>query len=173
MSLNLKDHLRGVPNFPKPGILFYDIGSLLAHGPAWQQTIQELSAIVEENRPDFLLAIESRGFLVAAPLAAQLSIGLVMARKKGKLPGKIASIDYALEYGHDTIEIQRDVFSAGSRVLILDDLLATGGTANATISLARQMGAEVTGAAFIIELAFLNGRAKLDVPIHSLLSYDE
>ncbi len=173
MSLNLKDHIRGVPDFPKPGILFYDIGTLLAHGPAWQQTMQEMARLVKENKPDFLLAIESRGFLVAAPLTAQLEIGMVMARKKGKLPGELASLDYALEYGHDTIEIQKNVIPAGSRVMVLDDLLATGGTAEATISLARQMGAEITGAAFIIELAFLKGRDKLDVPVHSLLSYDE
>jgi adenine phosphoribosyltransferase len=172
MALDLKDHIRGVPDFPKEGILFYDIGTLLAHGPAWRQTIDQMAALIEESKPDGLLAIESRGFLVGAPLAARLGIGLVMARKKGKLPGVVARHDYALEYGTDTIEIQTNVIERGMRLLVIDDLLATGGTANAALSLARQMGAEIAGAAFVIELTFLNGRKKLDVPVHSLLRYE-
>jgi adenine phosphoribosyltransferase len=170
--MDLKTHIRGVPDFPKPGILFYDIGTLLAHGPAWQETISRLADAVRPERPDVLLGVESRGFLVAAPLAAVLGVGCIMVRKKGKLPGKTASHDYALEYGTDTIEIQENVLQSGQRAVLLDDLLATGGTAAAAISLARRMGALITRAAFIIELDFLKGRAKLDVPVTSLVSYD-
>ncbi len=171
--MDLKTHIRSIPDFPKPGILFYDIGTLLAHGAAWNYTIDRLAEIVSAEKPQVLLGIESRGFIVAAPLAAKLGTGFVMVRKKGKLPGKTVRHSYALEYGSDTIEIQADMIRPGQRVVILDDLLATGGTANASISLARQMGAEVTLAAFIIELDFLGGRSKLDVPVTSLISYSE
>lgn len=172
MSINLKEHIRGVPDFPKPGILFYDIGTLLAHGPAWQETVSRLTAIVKQDSPDLLIAIESRGFLVAAPIAAQLGLGLVMVRKKGKLPGQTLSHTYDLEYGSDTIEIQEGVIKPGQCAVLIDDLLATGGTAAAALELSRRMGAEVTRAAFIIELSFLNGRAKLDIPSSHLISYD-
>jgi adenine phosphoribosyltransferase len=118
------------------------------------------------------VGIESRGFLVAAPLALKLGCGFIMARKRGKLPGRIIRHEYALEYGTDIIEIQEDAIQPGQRVVVLDDLLATGGTLAATISLLRRMGAEVTGAACIIELAFLEGRQKLDVPVTSVVSYD-
>jgi len=163
MPLDLKEHIRGVPDFPKPGILFYDIGTLLAHAPAWQETISQLEEIVKKDSPDILIAIESRGFLVAAPLAARLGLGLVMVRKKGKLPGKVTSYSYDLEYGSDTIEMQEDVIKQGQRAIILDDLLATGGTAAAALELSRRMGADVVRTAFIIELAFLAGRDKLDM----------
>ncbi len=173
MSLDLKAHIRGVPDFPKPGILFYDIGTLLAHGPAWQETISRLETILAKETPDVLIAIESRGFLVAAPLAARLGLGLVMVRKKGKLPGRTVSHSYDLEYGSDTIEIQEDILRPGQKAVLIDDLLATGGTAAAALTLSRKMGASVCHAAFIIELGFLNGRAKLDVPVSSLLMYQE
>lgn len=173
MPINLKDHIRAVPNFPKEGILFYDIGTLLAYGPAWQQTIQALSTIVKECNPDVLLAIDARGFLVGAPIAADLGLSLLMARKKGKLPGRTESHEYKLEYGTDTLEISKDLLRPSSRIMILDDLLATGGTAKATVDLVEKMGAEVVAAAFIIELDFLHGREKLGVPAHSLVHYDE
>ena len=173
MSIDLKSHIRGVPDFPKEGILFYDIGTLLAHGPAWEETIARMASVVKKENPDCLIAIESRGFLVAAPLAAQLGIGLVMVRKKGKLPGKTAALSYDLEYGSDTIEIQEGVIKEGQRAVLIDDLLATGGTSAAALRLARQLGATVTLAAFIIELTFLAGRNKLDVPVSALLAYDE
>jgi adenine phosphoribosyltransferase len=169
---NLKEHIRAVPDFPKPGILFYDIGTLLAHGPAWRETLARLENAVGAERPDVLLGIESRGFLVAAPLASALGVGVVMVRKKGKLPGKTVSYSYALEYGTDTIEIQEGVLKPGQRAVLIDDLLATGGTAAAALSLPRQMGATVTRAAFIIELTFLAGRARLDVPVTSLVNYE-
>lgn len=170
--INIKDHIRGIPDFPKPGILFYDIGTLLAHGPAWQETIRQLTLAVRPEKPDALIGIESRGFLVAAPLATLLGTGFVMVRKKGKLPGKTVAYNYKLEYGNDTIEIQDGMLKPGQRVVVVDDLLATGGTAAAAIALARKMGATVTHAAFIIELSFLQGREKLDVPITSLVTYN-
>jgi adenine phosphoribosyltransferase len=171
-GLDLKAHIRGVPDFPKPGILFYDIGTLLAHGPAWRETMDRLGKEVEAEHPDVLLGIESRGFLVAAPLASALGVGVVMVRKKGKLPGKTVAHSYALEYGTDTIEIQEGILRPGQRAVLLDDLLATGGTAAAALALARQMGVNVARAAFIIELAFLQGRARIDVPVTSLVSYE-
>ena len=171
--LDLKSHIRHVPDFPKAGILFYDIGTLLANGPAWQETVKRLADIVRPMKPDALIGIESRGFLVAAPLAAMLGIGFVMVRKKGKLPGKTIQHSYTLEYGSDTIEIQEGMLQAGQRAVLCDDLLATGGTASAAITLARQIGVDVIHAAFIIELTFLNGRKKLDMPVTSLMSYDE
>jgi len=169
---DLKAHIRSVPDFPKPGILFYDIGTLLAHGPAWRETVAQMTESIRVEKPDVLLGIESRGFLVAAPLAAAMGIGVVMVRKKGKLPGKTVAHSYALEYGTDTIEIQEGILLPGQNVVVIDDLLATGGTALAAITLARQMGAVVSKAAFIIELSFLNGRSKLDVPVSSLVTYD-
>lgn len=171
--IDLKQHIRGIPDFPKPGILFYDIGTLLAHGPAWQETVARLVKILQPLKPDMLIGIESRGFLVAAPLATELGVGFAMARKKGKLPGKVFSHDYALEYGTDTLEMQEGTLKPGMRAAVCDDLLATGGTAAATIALARKIGAEIIHAAFVIELDFLQGRKKLDVPVSSLVHYDQ
>ncbi|MEQ8354393.1 MAG: adenine phosphoribosyltransferase [Kiloniellaceae bacterium] len=170
--MDLKKHIRGIPDFPSPGILFYDISPLLAHPDAWQTTVDRLAAVVDEHKPDVLAGIESRGFLVAAPLALKLNMGFVMVRKKGKLPGATLPYTYDLEYGSDTIEIQADAIEPGQRVFLLDDLLATGGTMNAAAKLLRSAGAEVTGAACIIELTFLNGRENLDIPISTLLTYD-
>ena len=173
VKLDIRDHIRTIPDFPKPGILFYDIATLLAHPKAWQATIDQLVAAVAPHKPDLLAGIESRGFLVAAPLALELGCGFIMVRKKGKLPGKTVPFEYDLEYGMDVIEIQEDAITAGQRVVVLDDLLATGGTAAASIALLRLRGAEVVACAFILELTFLAGRAKLDVPATALVSYDE
>lgn len=170
--MNLKEHIRGIPDFPSPGILFYDISPLLAHAQAWQATVDRLAEIVHEHEPDVLAGIESRGFLVAAPLALKLNKGFVMVRKQGKLPGATLPYTYDLEYGTDTIEIQTDAVQPGQKVFLLDDLLATGGTMNAAVQLLRSAGAEVTGAACIIELTFLKGRDNLDIPISTLLAYD-
>jgi len=170
--MDLKDHIRAVPDFPKPGILFYDISTMLAHAEAWQVALARLSRIVSTYQPDILAGIESRGFLVAAPLASRLGLGFTMIRKKGKLPGKVIEHDYDLEYGTDTIAIQHNAIAPGQRVVILDDLLATGGTMTASLNLLRCVGAEVVGAACIIELNFLEGRKNLDVPFEALLSYD-
>lgn len=171
--MNLKDHIRTVPDFPTPGILFYDISTLLMHADAWQETMTRLAEVVAPHRPDILAGIESRGFLVAAPLALKLGLGFIMVRKKGKLPGATVPYTYDLEYGTDAIEIQADAVEPGQRVVILDDLLATGGTMNATAQLLRQCGAEVCGSACLIELAFLNGRARLDIPVNTLVSYGQ
>ncbi len=171
--MNISDHIRQIADFPKPGILFYDIAPLLAHGEAWRATIERLADIVAPMKPQLLAGIESRGFLVAAPLALHLGCGFVMLRKGGKLPGPVVAHTYELEYGSDTIEIQADGVAPGQRVVVLDDLLATGGTAAAATALLRKMGAEVLGAAFIIELTFLNGAARLDIPFQSLQRYDQ
>ena len=172
--MDLKDHIRSIPDFPKPGILYYDISTLLAHADAWQVALGRLAKMVGRYQPDFLAGIESRGFLVAAPLASRLGLGFTMIRKKGKLPGDIVGHEYELEYGTDTIEIQSDAVEKGQRVVILDDLLATGGTMAASMELLNKVGAEVVGAACIIELTFLDGRSKLnDVPFDALMAYDE
>lgn len=173
MPLNLKDHIRGIPDFPKPGILFYDISTLLAHPLAWRTAIDRLTEELQGDKPDLLVGIDARGFLLAAPLALALNTGFIMVRKKGKLPGKTIPYHYTLEYGSNTIEIQQDALRPGQRVVILDDLLATGGTAQAAIKLCQQVGATVTRAAFVIELGFLQGRTKLGVPVTSLVTYDQ
>jgi adenine phosphoribosyltransferase len=170
--MDLKNHIRAIPDFPKPGILFYDISTLLAHAEAWKATVQSLTEVLRPHRPDLLVGIESRGFLVAAPLAYSLGCGFVMVRKKGKLPGATIPYTYDLEYGTDTIEVQADAIAPGRRVVVLDDLLATGGTLAAAIGLCRMVGGEVTAAACIIELAFLGGRGRIDVPFTSMVSYD-
>ncbi len=171
-AIQIKDHIRQIPDFPKPGILFYDISTLLAHARAWQETVKVLADAVRPHQPDLLVGIESRGFLVAAPLALELGVGFAMVRKKGKLPGATIPYTYDLEYGTDTVEIQADAIVPGQRVVVLDDLLATGGTLGAAIALLKKVGADVRAAACIIELAFLHGRAKLSVPFISVVSYD-
>ena len=170
--MDLKDHIRSIPDFPKPGILFYDISTLLAHPKAWHTTIERLADLIRPHKPDVLAGIESRGFLLAAPLAVALGTGFVMLRKQGKLPGITVRHTYALEYGTDTIEIQADAIEKGKRVVLVDDLLATGGTMAAAITLLEQVGAVVPAAACIIELTFLEGRRRLPTPIEALLQYD-
>jgi adenine phosphoribosyltransferase len=169
--MELKSFIRDVPDFPKPGILFRDISPLLADRKAWHETIEKLAAAVAPYKPEMLAGIESRGFLVTAPLALQLGCGFMMVRKRGKLPGTTIPHTYALEYGTDRIEIQDDAVSKGQRVVVLDDVLATGGTLAAAITLLRKAGADVRAAACIIELGFLDGRKKLDLPFESLIRY--
>lgn len=171
--MDLKEHIRSIPDFPKPGILFYDISTLLAHADAWQVALGRLSRLVSRHQPDILAGIESRGFLVAAPLASRLGLGFCMIRKPGKLPGETVRHDYDLEYGSDSIEIQRDAIAPGQRVVVLDDLLATGGTLGASLALFDKIGAKVVGTACIIELTFLGGRQKIGVPFDALIQYDE
>ncbi len=171
--MNLKDHIGHVPDFPKPGILFYDICPLLAHAAAWREAVRQLADEIIVHKPDLLVGIESRGFLVAAPLALALNCGFVMLRKPNKLPGAKISYSYDLEYGTDIIEMQAGAVEPGQRVVVLDDLLATGGTLNAAVQLLRQAGADVRGAGVLIELTFLKGRSKLDIPVSSLLTYDD
>ena len=171
--MNLKDHIRGIPDFPKPGILFYDISTLLAHPAAWQEAVERLADTVAPYRPEVLAGIESRGFLVAAPLALKLGCGFIMVRKQGKLPGATVGYSYELEYGSDKVEIQADAVAPGQRVVLLDDLIATGGTLRASIELIRKVGGTVAAAACLIELTFLNGREGLDIPFESLIRYDD
>jgi adenine phosphoribosyltransferase len=170
--MDLKQHIRSIPDFPKPGILFYDISTLLMHGDAWKTAIDRLAEVVAKEKPEQLLGIESRGLMVAAALAYKLGCGFAMVRKKNKLPGPVIQHAYALEYGEDIIEVQADAVKKGQRVVIVDDLLATGGTMQAAVTLAQKLGADVRLAAYIIELTFLNGRTRLDVPNFSLLQYD-
>ncbi|MBL96150.1 MAG: Adenine phosphoribosyltransferase [Alphaproteobacteria bacterium MarineAlpha3_Bin5] len=169
--MDLKKHIRSIPDFPEPGILFYDISTLLAHPSAWKTTLERLSNIVKSYKPDMLVGIESRGFIVASPLAFVLDLGFIMIRKKGKLPGKTISYEYALEYGTDTIEVQEDAIRKAQRVVILDDLLATGGTMAASKALLSSIGANVVAGVCIIELNFLEGRKRIDMPIETLISY--
>ncbi len=170
--MNIEDHIRQIPDFPKAGILFYDIATLLSHADAWSVTMNRMTRAVQAYQPDILAGIESRGFLVAAPLALKLGLGFIMIRKTGKLPGKTVRHEYALEYGTDTIEIQADALENGQRVVVLDDLLATGGTMAASVELIRSVGAEVTGATCIIELTSLKGRTRFDVPFTALVAYE-
>jgi len=171
--MDLKDHIRGIPDFPKPGILFYDISTLLRHADAWQVAMGRMARAVRAYHPDLLAGIESRGFLIAAPLALKLGCGFIMLRKRNKLPGATVGLNYSLEYGTDRIEMQADALERGQRVVVVDDLLATGGTMAAGIELLRKVGAEVPAAAALIELAFLKGRQRIDVPCEALVSYDE
>jgi adenine phosphoribosyltransferase len=170
--MDLKEHIRSIPDFPKPGILFYDISTLLAHPDAWRTTVARLAKALQPHRPDLLVGIESRGFLVAAPVAYELGCGFAMIRKRGKLPGKTVRFTYDLEYGSDTIEMQDGAITPGQRVAVLDDLLATGGTMQAAIDLVRQQGGIVAAAGCIIELSFLQGRNRIDVPFAAMVAYD-
>lgn len=170
--MDLKAHIRSIPDFPKPGILFYDISTLLAHPQAWRSAVAGLAEALEPHRPDLLVGIESRGFLIAAPVAYELGRGFAMVRKEGKLPGKTVRFTYDLEYGSDTIEMQQDAIAPGQRVVVLDDLLATGGTMQAAIDLVRRQGGNVAAAGCIIELSFLGGRRRIDVPLTALVAYD-
>ena len=171
-DLDLKHHIRSIPDFPKPGILFYDISTLLAHAKAWHTAIERLADLIRPHKPDVLAGIESRGFLLAAPLALALGTGFVMMRKQGKLPGTTVRHTYSLEYGTDTIEIQQDAVHKGARVVLVDDLLATGGTMAAAVNLLETVGAVVPATAVIIELTFLEGRKKLAPPVETLLQYE-
>jgi len=168
----LRTYVRDIRDFPKPGIVFKDITPLIAAGPALQAVVDQIAERYSGSI-DMVLGIESRGFIVGAAVAYRLGLGLTLVRKPGKLPHQTYAARYELEYGSDTLEIHRDAFADKSRVLIVDDLLATGGTASAAIELVRRLDGEVTACAFIIELAFLNGRKRLDSPeVFSLIRYD-
>lgn len=169
--MNIESLIRNVPDFPKPGILFKDITPLLTNGPALKHVVDQL-ADRYRGKVDAIVGVESRGFILGAPVAYALGVGLVIVRKPGKLPADTHTVSYALEYGNDSLEIHKDAMPTGARVAILDDLLATGGTAKAAVSLVEACGATVLECGFLIELAFLGGRAALaPVPVHALLSY--
>ena len=168
----LRARVRDIPDFPKPGILFRDLTPLMADGPAMRHTVELLAERLAAHKPQLVVAVESRGFIFGAPVAAMLGVGFVPVRKRGKLPHKTAQRSYALEYGNDTLEIHSDAFVAGAQVAIVDDLLATGGTAQAAIELVHDLGGLVAGAAFVIELAALSGRQRLyGAPVESLIVY--
>ena len=170
--MNLRGLIRDIADFPKPGIVFKDITPVLADGPALQSIVEQLSARYR-GRVDAVVGIESRGFIAGAPVAYALGVGLVVVRKPGKLPYETHAVTYELEYGADSLEIHKDALSPGQRVVIVDDLLATGGTAKATVDLVRAVGAQVVECAFIIELDFLGGAKRLaPTPTFSLVHFD-
>jgi len=171
---DLKQHIRSIKDFPKPGIMFRDITPLLATPPAFQTVLDRLAERYRQERITAVCAAEARGFIFAAPLAMELGAGFVPVRKPGKLPFQTRSHSYELEYGTDTLEMHTDAVGPGDRVLIVDDLLATGGTVGACVKLAQHSGADVVGCAFLIELTFLNGREKLaPVDCFSLIQYHD
>lgn len=171
---NLAEHVRTIPDFPIKGILFYDITTLIQNGPIFRETVQRLAAAVKAwGSVDLIAAPEARGFIFAAPLAAELGVGLIPIRKPGKLPCKTVSKSYELEYGKNTVQMDVDAVKPGNKVLLVDDLLATGGTMEACRELVQDQGGDVVGAAFVMELLSLNGRAKLQTPnVLTLLQYD-
>jgi len=172
MNKSLKDYIRNIPDFPKPGILFRDITTLLKDKKAFHKAIDKLAKPYLKKKIDYVVAVEARGFIFGAAVAYKLKAGFVPVRKKGKLPYQTKSVTYQLEYGQDTLEIHQDAFSKDSRVLIVDDLLATGGTVKAVAELIKQLNGKIAGIAFLIELTQLKGREQLkDFPVSSLIKF--
>ena len=170
--MDYKRMIRKIPDFPKPGILFYDITTLLKDSNGFQQVVRDLTNHYHNEEISKVVGIESRGFILGGPLASNLNAGFVPVRKSGKLPADVFEVKYNLEYGSNSLAIHRDAVEMDERVLVVDDLLATGGTAAATVHLLRQLGGEIVGCAFLVELLALGGREKLDgCTVHSLLSY--
>ena len=171
--MDLRDHIRDIPDFPKPGIVFKDITPLMADAAALRAAVDQLAAPSRDLDVDVVVGAEARGFLLGPALALALGAGFVLARKPGKLPHDTVSAEYALEYGTDSLELHSDAVAHGARVLVHDDLLATGGTARALCSLVEQLGGQVLGCHFLIELAFLGGRERLEgYDVRSIVSYD-
>ncbi|MDQ3995071.1 MAG: adenine phosphoribosyltransferase [Actinomycetota bacterium] len=170
--MDLKSKIRDIPDFPREGIVFKDIMPLLADADALRETVEALAEFAAPREPDVILGAEARGFILGGALAYHLGCGFVAARKPGKLPWETVSAEYDLEYGVDSLELHADAIARGARVLVHDDLLATGGTARAKVNLVEQLGGEIVGVAFVIELTFLNGREKLaGYEVHSLIQY--
>jgi adenine phosphoribosyltransferase len=171
-TLDLRSKIREVPDFPTPGVGFKDITPLLADAAALRHAVGALAEWVGQRKPNLVLGAEARGFILGAAIAAEAGVGFVPARRPGKLPPETISASYALEYGENSLELHPDLIPAGSRVVIHDDVLATGGTVEAICRLVRQLGGEVVGACFIIELTFLGGRERLaDLDLHALIEY--
>ncbi|MGI6363874.1 MAG: adenine phosphoribosyltransferase [Bacillota bacterium] len=171
--MNLKDTIRIIPDFPKPGIQFIDITTMLKDGKAMKYAFDKMAAMVQDYKIDLVVGPEARGFLIGAPLAYKMGAGFVPVRKSGKLPGEVIEASYQLEYGEDTLQIHKDAVTPGIKVLVVDDLLATGGTVWSTADLVRSLGGEIVGFLFLVELTFLKGREKLGgYPVFSLLQYD-
>ena len=172
MPIDLKTRIRDVPDFPKPGVVFKDIMPLLSDPVALSEAVDRIAEWAKPREPDIVLGAEARGYITGGALACRLGCGFVPARKPGKLPWRTVAVKYALEYGFDQLEVHADSIRPGQRVLVHDDVLATGGTAKATVELVEQLGGTVVGLPFIIELAFLNGRERLDgYDIFSLIEY--
>ncbi len=172
--MNLADKIRVIPDFPKPGISFKDITTLLNDSEALRYTVDTMAEHFRGQNIDMVIGVESRGFILGAPLAYAMGLGFTLIRKPGKLPGDVLRVEYELEYGTDSLEIHRDAFPSGSRVVVVDDLLATGGTIKAAAELVDELGGQIAGFAFLIELAFLGGRAKLgEANVLTLVTYDE
>jgi adenine phosphoribosyltransferase len=172
--VELASKIRDIPDFPKRGIVFKDIMPLLADAEALHETVEKLAEFAEPRKPDLIVGAEARGFILGAALAYRLECGFIAARKPGKLPWRTVSVKYALEYGFDALELHADAIKPGTRVIVHDDLLATGGTARAKVDLVEQLGGEVVGLAFVIELEFLNGRERLEgYDVFSLIRYSE
>ena len=172
MAVDLASRIRDIPDFPNPGIIFKDITPLVADPTAFRQSIDELAAWAGPRTPDLILGAEARGFIFGGALAYALGCGFVPARKPGKLPWQTVEATYALEYGNDTLQVHADSIMAGQRVVVLDDVLATGGTAKAKVDLVEKLDGVVVGALFVIELAFLNGRKNLaGYDVHALITY--
>lgn len=174
LTARFKEHIRDVPDFPKPGIVFKDITPLLKDQEAFRAAVDHIVERHRDSAIDAVVGIESRGFILGAPLAYALGCGFVPVRKPGKLPARTVRQTYTLEYGSDALEIHEDALPPGARVLIVDDLLATGGTVSATLDLVRRLGGEVVEAAFLVELSFLGGRARvaeLGLEIYPILTY--
>jgi adenine phosphoribosyltransferase len=159
---DLRAKIREIPDFPKPGILFYDITTLLKDPAAFKESVDLMLGSYRDEKVDVVVGMESRGFIFSAPMAYELDAGLVPVRKLGKLPAEVLSVEYALEYGSNTLEIHRDAIQPGQRVLVVDDLLATGGTVKGTIELVQRLQGEIVGLAFLVELDFLKGRERLE-----------
>lgn len=171
--MDYKSLIREIPDFPKPGILFYDITTLLKNPQGYRAVIDDFTERYRNERISQIVGIESRGFILGSPLAYNLGAGFVPVRKAGKLPADVFEVKYNLEYGASSLAIHRDAVTMEERVLVVDDLLATGGTAAATVDLLRKLGAEIVGCAFMIELSFLQGRQKIgDCEVYSLMSYN-
>ena len=172
MSVDLASHIRDVPDFPSPGIVFKDITPLVADPTSLREAIDRLAAWAGPRTPDVILGAEARGFIFGGALAYALGCGFVPARKPGKLPWRTVEATYALEYGNDTLQVHADAIGTGQRVIVLDDVLATGGTAKAKVELVESLGGVVVGALFVIELSFLHGRSKLTgYDVHALIEY--
>jgi adenine phosphoribosyltransferase len=171
--VRLEDYIRDIPDFPKPGIVFKDITPLFLDPEALREAVRRLADHARELGADFIISAEARGFVLGGAVATEVGAGFIVARKPGKLPRQTASVQYQLEYGVDTLEVHADAMAGGARVLVHDDLLATGGTAGALCGLVEQAGGVVAGCAFVIELAFLRGRERLGgYDVHSLIVYD-
>lgn len=170
--MNFKDHIRVIPDYPQPGIRFKDITTLLGNGPVYREAINHLHDAFKEHRIDLVAGPEARGFVVGAPLAYSLGVGFVPIRKSGKLPYECIEAEYSLEYGKDKLAMHVDAIKPGQRVLIADDLLATGGTIATSIELIHRLGGDIVGAAFLIELSYLSGREKMNgIDVFSLMQY--